>query len=116
MLRVLADENFHGAIVRGILRASPSLDLITVADAGLLGMSDPQLLAWAAERGRLLLTHDVRTIPTHVQARLTSGLPMPGVVEVPALCSIRQVIEDIVLLCECSLDGEWEGQIVRVPM
>lgn len=116
MLRLVADENFNGAIVRGVLRKSHALDLVTAQDVGLLGSSDDALLAWAAERRRLLLTHDVRTIPRYVHQRVTAGLPMPGVIEVPSICPIRQVIDEIILLCECSLDGEWDGQIVRIPM
>ena len=115
MLRFLADENFNGAIVRGLLRREPATDLVTVQDADLLGKSDHMILEWAADNDRLLLTHDIRTIPTYVNQRIANGLPMPGVIEVPSICPIREVIEGIILLDECSDDGEWEGQIVRLP-
>jgi len=116
MLRFLADENFNGTIVRGVRRGSPELDILTVHEAALTGTPDPELLGWAASQGRLLLTHDVKTMPRFINDRVEAGLPMPGVVEVPMIYPIRQVIEDIVPLYKCSDDGEWEGQIVRVPM
>jgi len=62
MLKLVADENFDNTIVRGLLRRRPNLDLIRIQDLGLLGEEDPVILAYAAEEGRVLLTHDVATI------------------------------------------------------
>ena len=45
-----------------------------------------------------------------------SGKPMPGVFEVSRLTSIGVVIEDILLLAECSEGGEWEGQVRYLPL
>jgi hypothetical protein len=53
---------------------------------------------------------------TYAYARVTSGLPMPGVFAVSQLAPIGRVIEDLVLLAECSLPGEWEGQVRYVPL
>jgi hypothetical protein len=49
MLRLLADENFNGSIVCGLLRRLPGLDILTVQQAGLSGAGDPDVLEWAAE-------------------------------------------------------------------
>ena len=76
----------------------------------------PIVLAWAAQNGRVVLTHDVSTMTAHAYARVASGLPMPGVFAVSQLAPISQVIEDLVLLAECSLPGEWEGQVRYVPL
>ena len=62
MTRFLADENFNNQIVRGILRQAPSIDIVRVQDVGLSGVDDPTVLAWAAETGRIVLTHDVATM------------------------------------------------------
>lgn len=35
MLHLLADENFNGYIVRGLLRRRPDLELVRVQDVGL---------------------------------------------------------------------------------
>ena len=51
----------------------------------------------------------------HAYARVSSDLPMPGVFTVSQLAPIGQVIEDLLLLAECSLPGEWEGQVRYVP-
>jgi hypothetical protein len=41
---------------------------------------------------------------------------MPGVFEVSRYAPLGRVIEDILLLAECSLEGEWEGQIGYLPL
>jgi hypothetical protein len=48
--------------------------------------------------------------------RIQAGLPMPGVFEVGRSVPVRTAIEDILLLVECSLEGEWEGYILYLPL
>jgi hypothetical protein len=40
MIALLADENFNNDIVRGVRRRAHGIDLLTVQDVGLEGMSD----------------------------------------------------------------------------
>ena len=54
MLRRLADENFSGEVVRGLLLRDPELDVQRVQDVGLGSATDPAILAWAADNGRIL--------------------------------------------------------------
>ena len=116
MLRFVADENFNNNIVRGLLRRQPELDLVRIQDVGLISADDPTVLEWAAKEGRVLLTHDVATITQYAYERIEAGLSMPGVFEVSLDVPIGRVIEDILLLAECTLDGEWEGQIRYLPL
>jgi hypothetical protein len=92
------------------------LDIIRIQDVGLSGADDPTVLQWAAQEGRVLLTHDVATITQYAYERVEAGLSMPGVFEVGLDVPIGSAIEDIFLLAECSLDGEWEGQIRYLPL
>ena len=116
MIRFLADEDFDGRIVRGLARRLPHLDVARVQDVDLQANPDTEVLAWAAQEGRVLLTHDVTTMTAHAYARITNGLPMPGVFEVPQELPVGQAIEELVLLAECSLEGEWEGQVRFLPL
>ena len=116
MLKLLADENFDNTIVRGLLRQRPSIDIIRVQDVGLSGEDDPIILEWAAEEGRVLLTHDVATLTRFAYERVMQGLPMPGVIEVSTDAKIGQAIADIFLILDCSLEGELEGQIQYLPL
>ena len=116
MLRLAADENFNNNIVRGLIRRQPELDIVRVQDVGLYGADDRTVLAWSAQEERVLLTHDVSTITKYAYERIQAGKSMPGVFEVNRSVSIGRAIEDILLLAECSLDGEWEGQVRYLPL
>ena len=102
MLLLVADENFNGNIVRGLFRRQPALDLVRLQDVGLSGADDPAVLAWAAQAGWVLLTHDVSTITRYAYERVQEGQPMPGVFEVSRDLPIGQAIEEILLVAECS--------------
>ncbi len=116
MLHLVADENFSGDIVRGLRRREPTLDVVRVQDVGLSGADDPTILEWAAHAGRVILTHDVTTFTRYAYERVRASMPMPGVFEVSRAVSIGHAIEDILLLAECSLENEWEGQVRYLPL
>ena len=116
MLQLGADENFNNDIVRGLKRRDPLLDIVRIQDTGLSGATDPELLAWAAREGRVLLTHDVSTLTRFAYERVKAGLPMPGVIEVSRAVPMGSAIEDILLLANLSLPGEWEGRIIYLPL
>lgn len=84
MLRLVADENFNGHIVAGLLWRRPDLQLVRVQDVGLTGSDDPTLLAWAARSDRIILSHDQATLPAYAYERMAAGEPMAGVIIVPA--------------------------------
>jgi predicted nuclease of predicted toxin-antitoxin system len=73
MLRLAADENFNGDIVRGLLRRNPKLDIVRVQDVGLSGANDPSVLQWAAGQGRVIVTHDISTLAKHAFDRIAPG-------------------------------------------
>jgi len=116
MLLLVSDENFNNDIVRGLLRRNPDLDIVRVQDVGLRGEEDPVILEWAANEGRVVLTHDAATMAQFAYERVKAGLSMPGVIEVADDLSTRQVIEDILLLAEVSETREWEGQVIYLPL
>jgi len=116
MLALAADENFNNDIIRGLLRRSPAIDLIRVQDVGLSGTDDAAVLEWAALENRILITHDVSTITLHARKRIRGGKRMPGVFAVSRSVPVRTAIEDLLLLTECSLESEWEGQIRYLPL
>jgi hypothetical protein len=116
MLFLSADENFNRNIVRGLRRRQADIDIVRIQDVGLSGADDPTVLAWAAQEGRVLLTHDVSTITHSAYERVREDKPMPGVFEVSRDLPIGRVIDDLLLLTAYSLDGEWEGQVRYLPL
>lgn len=79
-------------------------------------MDDPSLLAWAAAQDHVLITHDVSTMTAYAYRRVAGGEYMPGVFEVSRSVPVAAVIEDILLLSECSNEGEWKGQVRYLPL
>ena len=116
MLALLIDENLNHRILRGLKRAIPHLDCVVAQDAGLKGMPDPPLLAWATGQHRILVTHDLRTIPKHAYERVRAGQSMPGVIAVPDTLPIGQAIEELALLAECSAPGELQNLVIYLPL
>ena len=116
MLKFVADENFDNNILRGLLLRGPDLDIVRVQDVGLLGADDPVILAWAAEGGRVLLSHDVSTMNPHAYERVAQGLPMPGVFLVSGDMPVGEAIEELLVLAGASLPNEWEGQVRYLPL
>lgn len=116
MTRFLADENFNNQIIRGVFRQQSDVDIVRVQDVKLSGTNDPTVLAWAAQEGRIVLTHDVATMTAFAYERLQLGLAMPGLFEVSRRISVGLAIEEIILIAKCSLEGEWEGQVRFLPL
>ncbi|MGI8554080.1 MAG: DUF5615 family PIN-like protein [Dehalococcoidia bacterium] len=107
----MTDENFRKAIVRGLLHPRPTLDIIRVQDAGLSGAIDPAILAWAAQEGRVLLPHDIRTMPSYAYDRVREGLPMPGVLAIGSRVPIGVAIKWILQMAEQSPEDELKNQV-----
>jgi hypothetical protein len=102
--------------VRGLLRREPHIDIVRVQDVGLAGADDAVVLEWAASEGRVVVTHDVSTLAGYAFERVAVGKSMPGVFAVPAEGPIGSAIDDLLLLAECSIESEWEGQVRFLPL
>ena len=116
MLRLLADENFSGELVRGLLLRDPELDLQRVQDVELSSADDPVILGWAADNGRILLTHDRASMPSFAFERVVAGEPMAGVFVVHDRMAVRDAIEEVLLIDRCSEQEEWHGRVVYLPL
>ena len=93
-VRFQADADLDGRILRGLRRSAPEVDIRTAAAAGLEGLRDPEVLRISADSGRILVSQDRRTMPTHF-ARYTAAAPSPGVVLLREAIPIATAIEEI---------------------
>ncbi|MFV9507485.1 MAG: hypothetical protein AB4911_23270 [Oscillochloridaceae bacterium umkhey_bin13] len=48
--------------------------------------------------------------------RVNANLPIPGIIEVRQDLPIGPVIDDILLLIDASHDGEWDDQVIYLPL
>jgi predicted nuclease of predicted toxin-antitoxin system len=116
MLRLLTDEDFIGPLLQRLLKARPSLDIVRVQDVGLRTKDDALILEWAAREDRVVLTHDNATMRDTAYERVVQELRMPGVIIVSKHIPHAQAVDDILLIVECSLEGELENQVRYVPV
>jgi hypothetical protein len=116
MLSLLSDENLNGDIIRGLFLRQPNLDLIRVQDVGLIEVEDPEILAWAAEKQRIILTHDRATMPDFAYERIVKGEAMSGMFVINDRMPIRQAIDELLLLIDCTEQIEWKGVVLYLPL
>ena len=95
MLPVLIDENLDQRILRGLRLQVPNLNYVIVQETEPRSSGDPALLAWAAEHQRVVVTHDVNTIPKYAYERIRTGKPVAGVIVVPEDLAIGIAIEEL---------------------
>ena len=60
-----ADADLNQMLLKATLRREPSIDFQTAYSAGLVALSDKQVLTIAVREGRILVTHDRKTMPKH---------------------------------------------------
>jgi hypothetical protein len=116
MLRLLADENLNRRIVTGVVARLPEADFPRAQDFARHGMPDPELFEWAAQETRIVVSHDVSTMTKHAADRLRDARPFSGLLLVPSTTSAAVAIDELVTLCQCSEQHEWENMIALLPL
>lgn len=114
-VRFQADADLNAEIVAGVLRREPSIDFQTADEANLRQVPDPEVLTLAAQEGRILVTHDRRTMPRHF-ADFILHHSSPGVLIIAQTVSVRVAIEELLLVWAASESAEWRNLIVELPL
>jgi hypothetical protein len=112
MLRLASDADVHGEIVRGLYRRLPDLNLLRVQDTLPEGTPDPEVLAWAAQENRVLITNDRNTMVGIAGRRVARGEFVPGIIVTTNEQAIGSAIDDILLVAECLSEEEMRDQLV----
>lgn len=115
-VRFLADADLNRAIVSGVMRREPSLDFLTASAAGLRALNDLEVLALAAQRQRVLVSHDVGTMPTHFRAFRNAGKHSSGVFLIPQSLDVGRAIDELLLIWVASEASEWEDRLEWLPL
>jgi|SRR5215471_11500012 len=116
MLRLLIDQDLDQDILRGLAQRIQGLDAITAYEAGLSEATDLEFLAWAATEGRIIVSHDRKTMPGHAAERMAKGEPVAGVIIVSRRLPIKRVLDDLEMIVSCSEPVEWENVIRSLPL
>lgn len=115
-IRFLVDENFDHRTLAGLKRRMPDLDIVPVQEVGLREADDPAVLEWAAQEERILITHDVSTMLDFAYERVTVGLPMPGVIEIPETVPRAVIIDELILIAGASEPEDWKNTVRYLPL
>ena len=101
--------------MKAVRRREPSIDFVSAQEAGLDGVGDPELLDRVALEGRVLVSHDRRTMLDHLRAHLAAGKSSPGLLIVPQDASIGDVVEALVYIWALSDPRELRDQAYYLP-
>jgi hypothetical protein len=82
-----ADNDLNQIIVSAVKRREAEVDFQMAHTAALHGLIDPEVLSHAAGDGRILVTHDLKTMPSHF-AVFIAAQTSSGVIMVPQLQKI----------------------------
>jgi len=114
-IRFLADADLRQSIVTAVVRREPAIDFQSAIEAGLPGLLDPAVLALSAEAGRILVTHDAKTMPGHFGDFIATARS-PGVLIVPQHLPTVAAVEELVLIWATTEASEWVNRICRLPL
>ena len=92
-VRFLADEDLDSDIIEGPRSREPAMDILNAKKTSLRGTKDPDLLEFAAQQERILISHDRRTMIHHFRDRLAVGKT------VPYCCSTSLVLGVLLAVC-----------------
>lgn len=114
-IKFQADADLNQHIVRAMLRREPTVDFQTATLGNLEGILDPEVLQIAASEGRVLVSHDQTTMPTHF-AEFISFQTSPGLIIVPKYLSVSIAVENLLLIWAASEAEEWVNRIRYIPI
>ena len=114
-VRFQADADLSQIILSAVIRREPAIDFQTAIAAELRGVDDPAVLAKAAKEGRVLVTHDRKTMPRHFSDFIVQETS-PGVLVIPQSLSVAAAVEDLLLIWSATEAGEWQNRIVILPL
>jgi hypothetical protein len=113
-VRFQADYDFNKKIVRALRHRYPSMDFQTGHEAGFESLPDEQVLEIAAREGRILVSHDLSTMPMHF-ANFIAQQDSPGILLIPQVLPIRIAIEELALIWGASEAEEYANLITWLP-
>src|SRR5688500_10944591 len=114
-IRFSADADLSHLIVAALKRREPGVDFQTAREAGIEVLPDPQVLEVAARLGRVLVTHDRRSMHRHF-GDFTQRYTSPGVFVVSQSFPPAEAAEELLLIWSATEAEEWVGRICALPL
>jgi hypothetical protein len=113
--RLLADADLRFGIVHGLQVREPAIDFLAAQGIIPESMPDPEVLALAAMLGRVLVSHDRKTMPNHFY-RFLERRESPGLILLPQALAIGQAIEELHVVWACGTAEEFRNRVIYLPL
>jgi hypothetical protein len=114
-VRFQADADLNQIILLATIRREPAIDFQSAMTAALPRVADPMVLARAATDGRVLVTHDRKTMPRHFSEFILRETS-PGLLVIPQSLSVAVAIEELILIWSATKAEEWVNRISILPL
>jgi hypothetical protein len=116
-LQFLLHENARGLLwwagQRHNVQGDNPIDAVRVGDPADLPLAsdDTSILLWAEKAGRILVSFDKNTLPTHLAHHLQAGRHSPAIFLIRRTSRVRPILSFLVLAAYASEPPEWQDRI-----
>lgn len=114
MIRLYADENVEGQIIRGLRKRG--VDILTAEEDGYRHTDDDLILDRTNELGRVAFSRD-QDFLREATSRQTEGRPFEGVIYAhKSFVSIGTCVKDLELLANAGNPEDFANQVYYLPL
>jgi hypothetical protein len=113
--KFIADGDFNQDIVSGLWLREPAVDFLSATESGIRGLPDPEVLQIAAESGRILVSHDRKTMTAHFDSFVVRRAS-PGLFIASQYLAVGEAIEELLMIWATSDAVEWGNQRRFLPL
>jgi hypothetical protein len=107
--KAINQHNVGGTDVLDVTWVGASADLPT-------GSDDRELLNWAAQHGRIVISKDRSTLPHALRDLLDEGGHCPGILFIRLGTRIQKLIESLVLIAYAGVEKDYSDQCGFIPL
>lgn len=117
-INYLLDENLPPLYKEQLLRYQPDLIVWMVGEPGVppRGTLDPEILLWCELNKFILVTNNRSSIPVHLFEHLKQDRHIPGIFVLRPRATIKQVMDDLILIALIADEHEYQDRIVHIPL
>jgi hypothetical protein len=114
--RFLADNDLKDQIVEGLLRREPAVSIARAGEVGLHSKPDAEVLEEAHRAGRIVISHDVNTMPAAAYARIVADEGVSGLLMVKQTAPVGPIIDSLLMMWSSSDADEWRNVVAFLPL
>jgi hypothetical protein len=120
-INYLLDENLPPLYQEQLLRYQSDLTVLMIGELGVIntpkkGTLDPEILIWCECYNFILVTNNRTSMPVHLAEHLSQHRQVPGIFVLRPKATIRQIIEDLILIALVGERQEYQNRITYIPL